>query len=67
MLSVPRHSLRVCTGGSDGQRGLQPLTVCISNSGGLRNPRAWGVLLPHRQTYSASNKFIGPVLVWYRD
>lgn len=40
MLSVPRCSLRVRTGGSDGEWGLHPLTVCISNRGGLRKPRA---------------------------
>lgn len=58
MLSAPRCSLRVRTGGSDGEWGLHPLTVCISNRGGLRMPRAWGILLPHRQTYRVSDKFI---------
>lgn len=60
MLSGSRHSLRVRAGGSDRQWGLQPLTVCISNRGGLRNPRAWGVLL---KAYRVSYKFTGPVLV----
>lgn len=62
MLSAPRCSLRVRTGGSDGEWGLHPLTVCISNRDGLRKPRAWGVLLPHRQTEFQANLFIYLVL-----